>query len=312
MDSDSESSGEDQPRSHHSKKPPQKQPNRTIIIAEYVDITNGNFSLVGGGRDESRSQRSSTPTRNAPRLQSNLVNRPKKRSTGHCDFRSAAEEDAESRSDESEPGDVPRTNRRTAKSIERSGESRLPTEKKKRDQADEGYHTSGTAYRAESKRHPGKGKERSISSSTGESSSSQPQLSSSAGSGKSGGVESDTDPPSHHSNPDEDVLENDEDVDKDRNEEYEDGEDDDASDDVCFRSISSGRMLTSGGFCHAPYTDLQRRRSRQASNVRRCRAGHRHKTRLDIAYILRETEGHIRGDTVQTERERHEKEIQGF
>lgn len=267
LDSEEESSGEDQPRaSHHSKKP-QKQPNRTIIIAENVNITNGSFSLVDAGRDESRSQRSSTPTRNAPRLQSNLVSRPKKRSTRHCDSRSAAEEDAESHSDDGEAENVSRTNRRTAKSIDPSGEPRLHSEKKKRNQADEGYHTSGTAYRAESRKHSGKGKERSTSSSTGESSSGHPQLSSSPGSRKSGGVGSDTDPPSHHSNPDEDVLENDEGVDKDRNEEDEDDDDDDASDDVCFRSISSGRMLTSGGLCHAPYTDLQCRRSGQASNV---------------------------------------------
>jgi hypothetical protein len=243
LDSDEESSGEDQPRaSHHSKKP-QKQPNRTIIIAENVNITHGNFSLVDAGRDESRSQRSSTPTRNAPRLQSNLVSRPKKRSTQHGDSRSAAEEDAESDSDDGEPENVPRTNRRTAKLIDPSGESRSHPEKKKRDQADEGYHTSGTAYTAESRKHSGKGKERSISSSTGESSSSHPQLSSSAGSRICGGVGSDTDPPSRHSDPDEEGLENDEEVEKNRNEENEDDEDDDASDDVGSRRVSCGCVL---------------------------------------------------------------------
>jgi hypothetical protein len=240
VDSDEELSGEDQPRVSRPPKKPQKPPNRTIIIAENVHITNGNFSLVDAGRDESRSQRSSTPTRSAPCLQSS---RTKKRSTtGRCDSRSAAEEDAEINSDDSEPENVPRTNRRTAKLRGPSGEPRLHSEKK-RDQADEGYHTSGTAYTAESKGNPGKGKERSVSSSTGKSSSSQPQLSSSAGSRKSEGVESDTDPPSHHSDPGEEVSENDEEIDEDQNEENEDDEDEDASDDVCFLSVPSGHLL---------------------------------------------------------------------
>jgi hypothetical protein len=199
VDSDEEPGAEgqlhSQPRaSRHSKKP-QKPPHRTIIIAENVNITNGNFSLVGGGRDESRSQRSSTPTRNPPRRQ---PNRAKKQSTVQCESPSASDDDITSCSDDSRSEYV--APKRSARSMNPPERPRLHSGKKRRDQADEGYHTSGTVSYTAQVPGKGKGKERSVSS-VG-STSSRPRLSSSSGSRISKERETETDATSYHSDGD--------------------------------------------------------------------------------------------------------------
>jgi hypothetical protein len=167
-----------QPRaSHHSKKP-QKPPNGNIIINGDVHIKNLNdFNLIQGRRDEPRPQRSSTPVRNPTRRLH--PNRTTTRSTAKCDSPSASEEDTTTQSDESEPENV--APKRPAKIISLPERPRLHSEKKKREQADEGYHTSGTvsAYTAQvpaKVQGKGKGKERSVSSA--DSSSSRARLSS--------------------------------------------------------------------------------------------------------------------------------------
>jgi hypothetical protein len=228
LDSDEESGGEEQlqPRaSHHPKKSP-KPPNGNIIIKGDVHIKNvkGNFNLIQGRRDEPRTQRSATPTRNPPRrLQLSRATKP---ATIQCDSPSASDEDVTNGSDDSEPEHV--APKRSARSMNPPERPRMHSEKKKRDQADEGYHTSGT-YTAEGYKHSGKGKERSTSSSTGESSSSHPRLWSSAASRESPGGGSETDPTSCHSDPGEEDQEIDDGGNSDRDEEEED-----ASDDVCF------------------------------------------------------------------------------
>jgi len=153
-----------QPRAPHHAKKSQKQPTSIIKGDVHIKSVKGNVYLVQGSKDDEQRQRSSTPTRNPPRRQQSA--RTTKRSTTQCDLSSTSEEDATSASDDTEPEDVaPR-------------QSRIPMpppvrprkhSEKKRDQADEGYHTSGTvSYTAQvagkvKGKGKGKEKERSVS-----------------------------------------------------------------------------------------------------------------------------------------------------
>jgi len=227
VDSDEESGGEDQlysqPRASHHSKIPQKAPIRNIIIKGDVHIKNGNFNLVEGSRDESRSPRSATSTRNPPRRQ---LNRTKKQSTVQCDSPSASDEDITSYSDGSVSEYV--APKHSARSMNPAERPRLHSEKKRRDQADEGYHTSGTVSYTAQVSGKAKEKERSISS-VG-STSSGPQLSSSSESRISKGRETETDATSCHSDGDNrDEVSADED---DQTEQKAHLEDEEASDDV--------------------------------------------------------------------------------
>ncbi|KAH8761374.1 hypothetical protein BGZ57DRAFT_931651 [Hyaloscypha finlandica] len=164
-DPDEESGGEGpQPRASHHPKTPQKPPTSIIKGDVHIKSVKGNVYLVQGSRDDELPQRSPTPTRNPTRRQQ--PTRTVKRSTAQCDSPSASEEDETSASDDTEPEYV--APRRSAKSMMPLERPRMHSEKKKRDQADEGYHTSGTvSYTAQvlgKAKGKGKGKERSVSS----------------------------------------------------------------------------------------------------------------------------------------------------
>jgi hypothetical protein len=113
----------------------------------------------------------------------------------------------------------------------------------------EGYKQSGK----------GKGKETPFSSTTVD-----PQLSSSAGSRKSRGAGSETDPTSYHSDPEEDGQDPDDEMDGDIEEEDEE----DGSDDVCSRGTRLGRVLTQVGLRQTPHTDQQRGCARKPDSER--------------------------------------------
>ena len=194
-----DSGWEDQPysqpcASHHSKRP-QKPPAGNLIIKGDVHINNVNdFTVYQVRREEARPQRPSTPIRNPHRrLQ---PNRTTTRSTIKYEPSSASEGEAATESDDSEPEDVaPRRPRNLIGLPERS---RLFPEKKTRQHADEGYHTSGTgsAYTAQT---AAKGKERGKGISTPSVCSSSSRTRLLSGSGESREQDSETDATSCHS-----------------------------------------------------------------------------------------------------------------
>ncbi|KAG0650170.1 hypothetical protein D0Z07_2936 [Hyphodiscus hymeniophilus] len=209
VDSDEGSGGEDrlysQARSpHHVKKLQKPSHGGNIIIKGDLHIKNLNdLNFINGRSDEPRPQRSSTPIRNPPRRQQR--SKATKRASTLCDSSSASEEDVTSHSEESEPEDV--APKRPPKSMV-SPERPIPhSQKKRREPADEGYHTSGTvsAYTAQVPgkvrgKEKGKGKQRSVSS-VG-SSSSRPRVSSSGGSRTFKDQESESEATSCHSDED--------------------------------------------------------------------------------------------------------------
>jgi hypothetical protein len=112
---------------------------------------------------------------------------------------------------------------------------------------------------AEGYKQSGKGKEIPFSSTTVD-----PQLSSSAGSRKSRGAGSETDPTSYHSDPEEDGQDLDDEMDGDIEEEDEE----DGSDDVCSRGTRLGRVLIQVGLRQTPHTDQQRGCARKPDSER--------------------------------------------
>jgi hypothetical protein len=250
-DPDEESGGEGpQPRASHHPKRPQKPPTSIIKGDVHIKSVKGNVYLVQGSRDDELPQRSPTPTRKSARRQQ--PTRTIKRSTARCDSPSDSEEDETSASDDTEPEYV--APRRSAKSIIPPERPRMHSEKKKRDQADEGYHTSGTvSYTAQvlgKVKGKGKGKERSVSSVGGLSS--RPRRDSKMS--KETGCETDTS--SCHADGDngievsaeeeeeeeeveeEEVVEEEEEEEEDQTEQNALQEEDEASDDVCTCAFS--------------------------------------------------------------------------
>ncbi len=232
VDPREESGGDEllQPRAPHHAKKSQKQPTSIIKGDVHIKSVKGNVYLVQGSRDEERPPRSSTPTRNPPHRQQSA--RITKRPTAQCDPSSTSEEDAISASDDTEPEDV--AHRQPRIPMAPPARPRKHPEKKKRDQADEGYHTSGTvSYTAQVSgrvKGKGKGKERSISPVA--SSSRRPRRDSKM-SRETGG---DTDASSSHSDADDadDGDERSAEVD-DETEQAAPQEESEASDDVCIR-----------------------------------------------------------------------------
>ncbi len=230
VDPHEESGGDEllQPRTPHHAKKSQKQPTSIIKGDVHIKSVKGNVYLVQGSRDEERPQRSSTPTRNPPRHQQSA--RTTKRSTTQCDPPSTSEEDATSASDDTEPEDV--ALRQSRIPMPPPVRPRKHSEKKKRDQADEGYHTSGTvSYTAQvpgKLKGKGKGKEKERSISPAASSSRRPRRDSKM-SKETGG---ETDASSSHSDADdgdEGSAEGD-----DETEQNAPQEESEASDDVCI------------------------------------------------------------------------------
>ena len=232
VDSDEEAGGQvfTQPRaSHQSKKP---TPKGNIVINGNVQIRNveGNLTLFQELKDDPRSQPASNSTRASSRQ---LPPARNKRLTVQRDSPSASEEDLPSESDDTDPEYV--APKRPARSMNPPDQPRLHSEKKRRHQLDEGYHsnhTSGTvSYTAQinSKQFvKGKGKERSAPSV--DSSSSRPRLSSSAESRKSKERQNETDATSCHSDVENGAEESAEEDDWTENNAY--PEDEEASDDV--------------------------------------------------------------------------------
>jgi hypothetical protein len=233
-DPDEESGGEGpQPRASHHPKMPQKPPTSIIKGDVHIKSVKGNVYLVQGSRDDELPQRSPTPTRNRNPARRQQPTRTIKRSTAQCDSPSASEEDETSASDDTEPEYV--APRRPAKSMMPPERPRMRSEKKKRDQADEGYHTSGTvSYTAQvlgKVKGKGKGRESSVSSIGG--ASSRPRRDSKMS--KEIGCETDTS--SCHAdgdNGDEVSAEEEED----QTEQNAPHEEDEASDDVCACAFS--------------------------------------------------------------------------
>jgi len=238
VDPGEQSGGEEplylQPRASHHSGRPQKPPTSIIKGDVHIKSVKGNVYLVQGSREEERPQRSSTPTRTPTRRQK--PTRTTTRSIAQCDSPSASEEDETTASDEPEPEYV--APRRSTKSIVPPERPRMYSEKKKRDQADEGYHTSGTvSYTAQvsgKAKGKGKGKERYASSTGG--SSSRPRRDSKM----SKEFVNDSDASSYHSEGDDgDELSAGEVEDDDQVEQAAPQEEDEASDDVCKSALPS-------------------------------------------------------------------------
>ena len=146
--------GQLQSRSRHSRKP--QKPHGNIIINGDVHIKNLNdFNLIHERRDEARPQRPSTPVRNATRpLQ---PNRKTTRSAPRCDSPSASEAETTTDFDDGEADNIALQRPANPRSLPER--PRLHSEKKKCEQPDEGYHTSGTVS-AYTSQIPAKGKEK--------------------------------------------------------------------------------------------------------------------------------------------------------
>jgi hypothetical protein len=217
------------PRAPHHAKKSQKQPTSIIKGDVHIKSVKGNVYLVQGSRDDERPQRSSTPTRNPPHHQQSA--RTLKRSTTQCDLSGTSEEDVTSASDDTEPEDV--APRQLRIPMPPPGRLRKHTEKK-RDQADEGYHTSGTvSYTAQVSgkvKGKGKGKEKERSVSPVASSSRRTRRDSKM-SRETVGEADESSSQSDADDRDEGSAEGDDEIEQTA---QQDEDEDEASDDVCF------------------------------------------------------------------------------
>jgi hypothetical protein len=219
--------------SHHPKKcqtPPKPQKSTGHITFEiHGDVTIKRDLNLGPGRRENRRRQPSPPsTRGSTH---SLQSAKSRRSTMQCDsstdVSTDSDEELSSCSEDNASHNVAsRQPKRSMISAERppvNSDRRV-----KRYQADEGYHTGGTAsYTTEVNKQSGKGKERSLPSGPGGNSSRHARLSSSAKHRKPKATDSETDATSY-TDSDQNIKGSDEDD----NGVDEDDEDEDPSDDV--------------------------------------------------------------------------------